>query len=117
MSVATEAPVLASKVSSIIQTLGLTQEEVGRIVDASARSISRWGSGAASPQRMTRQRLLELAYVADALSEVLPRDRANLWMLSPNRYLDHDSPAARVQSGQYKDVLGLIEGLAEGIVV
>lgn len=117
MSMPAETPVLASKVSSIIHNLGLTQEEVGDIVDASPRSISRWVAGTVAPQRMSKLRLMELAYVAEALSEILPRDHANLWMLSPNRLLEHDSPADRVHAGRYKDVLNLIEALADGIVV
>lgn len=117
MSMPAELPVLASKVSSIIDSLGLSQEEVGDIIDASPRTISRWIRGTVAPQRLNKQRLIELAYVAEAVTEILPRDHANIWMLSPNRLLDHDSPADRVHTGKYKDVLDLIEGLAEGIVV
>lgn len=114
---AIRAASLATKVSTIIENLGLTQEEVGQIVDASARSIARWSAGEVVPQRLNKQRLLELAYVADAVTEIMPRENANLWMLSPNRLLDHDTPADRVRAGQYKDVLDLIEALAEGVVV
>lgn len=114
---AASAAGLATKVSTIIENLGLTQEEVGQIVDASARSIARWSAGEVVPQRLNKQRLLELAYVADAVTEVMPRENANLWMLSPNRLLDHDTPADRVHAGRYKDVLDLIEALAEGVVV
>ncbi|MCK2028076.1 helix-turn-helix domain-containing protein [Microbacterium sp. SSW1-47] len=117
MSLPAGMPVLASKVSSIIDNLGLSQEEVGDIIDASPRTISRWITGTVAPQRLNKQRLIELAYVAEAVTEVLPRDQANVWMLSPNRLLDHESPADRVHAGRYKDVLDLIEGLAEGIVV
>ncbi|MBF4461228.1 DUF2384 domain-containing protein [Rathayibacter sp. VKM Ac-2878] len=108
---------LAAKVSTIIDGLGLSQAEVGQIVDASARSIARWSAGDVVPQRLNRQRLLELAYVAEAVTEVLPRDLANVWMMSPNRLLDHSSPADRIHAGGYKDVLALIEALAEGVVV
>lgn len=117
MSMPAEVPVLASKVSRIIDTLGLSQQEVGDIVDASPRTVSRWATGAVSPQRLNKQRLIELAYVAEAVTEILPRSHANIWILSPNRLLDHDSPAERVHAGRYKDVLDLIEALAEGVVV
>ena len=63
------ANALASTVSSAIERLGLTYEEVGGIVDASARSVARWTSGQVVPQRLNKQRLIELAYVADALAE------------------------------------------------
>jgi len=117
MSSATQAPVFADRVNSIVGSLGLSREELGSIVDASPRSIARWSAGKAAPQRLTKQRLLELAYVAEAVAEVIPRERANAWMLTPNRLLDHDSPASRIHLGGYKDVLDLIEALADGVVV
>ncbi|MEB3052101.1 antitoxin Xre/MbcA/ParS toxin-binding domain-containing protein [Mycolicibacter sp. MYC123] len=108
------ANALASTVSSAIEHLGLTYEEVGDIVDASARSVARWTSGQVVPQRLNKQRLIELAYVADALTEVLPRDQANVWMFSPNRLLTHSKPADLVRDGEYQRVLALIDAMAEG---
>ena len=63
------------------------------------------------------QRLVELAYVAEALTEVLPAEDANLWMFTPDRLLAHDTPATRIHDGGYKDVLDLIEAIADGVVV
>ena len=111
------ANALALTVSSAIERLGLTYEEVGDIVDASARSVARWTSGRVVPQRLNKQRLIELAYVADALAEVLPRDQANVWMFSPNRLLAHAKPADLVRDGEYQRVLALIDAMAEGIFV
>ena len=111
------ASALASTVSSAIERLGLTYEEVGDIVDASARSVARWTSGQVVPQRLNKQRLIELAYVADALAEVLPRDQANVWMFSPNRLLAHAKPADLVRDGEYQRVLALIDAMAQGIFV
>lgn len=111
------ASALAHKVTDLISTLGLTQDEIGEIVDASARSVSRWSNGEVVPQRLNKQRLIELAYVAEAVTQVLPREHANLWMFTPNRMLGHQTPAGRIREGQYKDVLDLIEALADGVVV
>jgi hypothetical protein len=86
-------------------------------VDASGRSVARWANGEVVPQRLNKQRLIELAYVAEAVAHVIPPDHANLWMFTPNRMLGHDTPATRVRSGQYKSVLDLIEAIADGIVV
>ncbi len=108
---------LASKVTDLTAGLGLTQEQIGQIVDASARSVSRWSAGEVVPQRLNRQRLIELAYVAEAATEILPRDAANDWMFTPNRMLDHDTPAARIHDGGYKDVMDLIEAIADGVVM
>lgn len=111
------SPAVARKVSDIVGLLGLTQEEVGSIVDVSARSIARWNAGTVVPQRLNKQRLLELAYVAQAVAEVIPSDQAGTWLFTPNRLLGHDSPADRIHSGQYRDVLNLVDALAEGVVV
>lgn len=110
------AGALAHKVAELTASAALSYEDIGRIVDASARSVARWHSGDVVPQRLNKQRLVELAYVAEALQEVLePRD-ANLWIFSPNRALQHDTPADRIRAGEYKVVLDLIEAMADGVV-
>lgn len=108
---------VANKISTITGSTSLTHDEIGTIVEASPRSVSRWSSGASEPQKLSRQRLLELAYVAEELRSVLRSEDANLWIMSPNRLLGGDSPAQRIQKGDFKSVVGLIEALADGIVV
>lgn len=108
---------LARKVTDLTDRLGLTQDQVGQIVDASPRSVSRWSAGEVVPQRLNRQRLVELAYVAEAATEVMPREAANEWMFTPNRMLAHDTPASRIHDGDYKDVMDLIEAIADGVVM
>lgn len=109
------AGALAQKVSGAMHDLGLTDDEVGSIVDASGRSVARWAAGEVVPQRLNKQRLLELAYVADALAEILPREHANVWLFTPHRRLDHEKPADLLQQGRYREVLNLIEAMAEGV--
>ena len=108
---------LTHRVTDLIDTLGLTYDEIGQIVDASGRSVARWSSGEVVPQRLNKQRLIELAYVAEQVTVVLPRDKANLWIFSPNRLLNHDTPAQRIRAGHFRDVLDLIEAMADGVVV
>jgi len=108
---------VANKLGVITETMHLTYDEIGQIVDASARSVSRWNHGNAEPQKLARQRLLELAYVADELRDVLRPEDANLWIFSPNRLLGGDTPAQRISTGEFRSVVGVIEALADGIVV
>jgi len=65
---------------------------------------------------MTRQRLLELVYVGEQLSRVLRPEDANLWIFSRNPLLDGDTPAERIERGDFRAVLAVIEALAEGVV-
>lgn len=108
---------LAAKVHELTDDLHMSQGEVGEIVGTSGRTVARWSAGDVAPQPGARRRLLELRYVADAVSEVIRPDDVNLWIFEPNKLLDGDSPAERIRNGQYKDVLAVIEALAEGVVV
>jgi hypothetical protein len=47
----------------------------------------------------------------------LTQEEANVWMFTPNRLLGRDTPAERIEAGAYKDVLHLIEAVADGVVV
>lgn len=107
---------IATRVNSLSRTLALTQEDVGRLLNASPRAVSRWKAGESVPQKLTRQRLLELVYVGDQLAKVLRSEDANLWIFSPNELLDGDSPAERIERGDFKSVLAVIEALAEGVI-
>jgi transcriptional regulator with XRE-family HTH domain len=113
----TMATALATKLHEINDTLALSQEDIASIVGSTARSVSRWASDEAVPQRLSRQRLIELAYVAEAVAGVLKRSDANLWLMSPNRLLDHDRPADRIHAGDYRSVLALLDALGDGIAV
>lgn len=108
---------LAHRVETLIDNLGLTHDEIGQIVDASGRSVARWYNGEVVPQKLNKQRLIELAYIAEQAAQVLPRDEANLWIFTPNRFLGHSSPADMIRAGEYRKVLDLIEAVADGVVV
>jgi hypothetical protein len=111
------ATALAAKLHLITDTLALPREDVASIVGSTPRSVSRWLSEDAAPQRLSRQRLIELAYVAEAVSEVMDPEDANIWLMSPNRLLNHDSPAKRIREGDFRSVLAVLDALADGIVV
>ena len=73
--------------------------------------------GHCTPQREARQRLLELAYVAEQAAAVIQPTDLSLWLFTPNHLLDHDSPADRIAAGDYRSVVALLEALADGITV
>lgn len=109
---------IAARVRGLNDTVQLTQSEVARIVGASPRTVARWAAGTAVPQPEARDRLLQLNYVATQLVELLgltPGD-ANVWIFEPNQFLEADTPAERLATGDFRSVLALIEGLADGVV-
>lgn len=109
---------IALRVRNLGERAHLSQDDVGRIVGVAPRTVARWVAGEASPQQSAKERLLELAYVAEQLVEVLglsPED-ANLWIFAPNRLLGGGKPSELIGGGEYRRVLDLIEALADGIV-
>ena len=106
------------KVRDLGERAHLSQDDVGRIVGVAPRTVARWVAGDALPHQSAKERLLELAYVAEQLIEVLglsPQD-ANLWIFTPNRYLGGSKPSDRIRDSDYRQVLDLIEALADGVV-
>ena len=108
---------IASRVRSLSRTLALTQEDMGRLLKASPRAVNRWRTGESVPQKLTKQRLLELVYIGEQLAKVLKPDDANLWIFSRNDLLDGDTPAERIERGDFRSVLAVIEALSEGVVM
>ena len=110
---------ISQRVQGLAVDAGLTQTEVARIVGTSVRTVARWAAGEVDPQPDARDRLLKLNYVAKQLVDTLglPPGDANVWLFEPNRLLGGDSPADRLTADDFRSVLGLIEALADGIVV
>lgn len=61
--------------------------------------------------------MVELAYVAAAVAEVLPPEDVDVWMFTPSRALDHETPADRIRNGDFRSVLALIDSMADGVVM
>ncbi len=114
---ASQAMAIAGRLQALQANACLTQDQVGQIVGATARTVSRWEHGDAVPQPGSRQRLIELGYVAEELAGVMKAEDRGLWLFTPNRLLDHDSPAERIAEGDYRSVVSLIQALADGVVV
>lgn len=111
------ASTIATKVKDVSGKLALSQAELGEIVGTSARTVARWSSGKAEPQREAKTRLLELVFVGERLAGILKPEAANVWIFSPNGLLNADTPAERIRAGDFRTVLALIEALADGVVV
>ena len=106
-----------AKVKQLAEDVGVYEVDVAHAFGVQTRSVQRWWSGEVRPTSERERRLREFAYVLEELVKVLKPDAAREWLMSPNRELDHDSPAERVAAGDYRRVLDLIDALAEGVFV
>ncbi len=109
--------VYAQRISRIQKAARLSQNDVAEVVGASARTVARWAAGANAPRGAARQRLLDLAAVADQVGKVMTADAAAAWMHEPNPLLKHQRPVDLIAAGRYKEVLDLVDAIADGVFV
>ena len=108
---------LAERLGQVATEVHLDQADLARILNASPRTVARWLQSETVPRRDTRERILELVAVLHALSKTVHGQTAYDWLFSPIPALDHRKPADLLAEGRYREVLGAIDALAEGVFV
>lgn len=108
--------VLVEKLERASSKLDMDQTEIARAIDANPRTVARWLQGT-EPRPDARERLLELIAVLERLSGVLQPDAGHDWLFTPNPLLDNHKPVDLLRDRQYRDVLGAIDAMAEGVYV
>lgn len=88
--------------------------EIGEIVGAGERSIQKWAAGTARPEGTKRDRLLELQYVIEELSDVYRPEGVDIWLHSRQRALQDRRPLDVLKAGEFQTVLKLVQRLAGG---
>lgn len=108
---------LAGRLEHASEQVELDQSDLARVLDTNPRTVARWLHRQASPRPDSRERVLELLAVLDQLSGVLQAHAAHDWLFSPNPMLDHHKPVDLLREGGYRQVLGAIDAMAEGVFV
>ncbi len=111
------AGAVATRLDSIKAKAGIRSREVAEMVGATPQTVSRWLQGHVEPQPAHLNRLLTLEWLTSELAEFYDREESRLWIYSPHRLLEGETPAARIQNGRIDDVLALIEQLKTGAYV
>jgi putative toxin-antitoxin system antitoxin component (TIGR02293 family) len=109
--------VLAEKLEVASSKLEMDQAEIARAIDANPRTVARWLQGDTEPRPDARERLLELIAVLERLSGVLQPDAGHDWLFTPNPLLDNHKPVDLLRDREYRQVLGAIDAMAEGVYV
>jgi hypothetical protein len=102
-------------VAQIRGAFGLSRERMGRLLDASAKSIERWEKDRALPaSEGQRQTLGHLAEIADLGRAVFTEDGFRRFLATPLPALNGRSALATIEVGESERVLSLLAGLYEG---
>lgn len=106
---------LAHPLDEIRTNLGVNSREIAALLDASPSTVSRWESGAVSPDRKRLEPILQLRYVAERLAAFFPPEQARIWLYSPNSQLEGlESPASLIERGRLIEVLDLVNSIETG---
>lgn len=108
---------LAERLEKLVEQTDLDQVEVARVLGTSPRTVSRWLRAEAAPRREARERLLEVLAVLERLSATLRPEPAHDWLFTPNPMLDYRKPADLLGEGRFREVIGAIDALGEGVFV
>ena len=106
---------LPQKLEHASSLIELDQADIARVLDANPRTVARWMQGDTEPRPDARERLLELIAVLERLSGVLKPAAAHDWLFTPNPLLEHHKPVDLLREREYRQVLGAIDALAEGV--
>jgi len=87
------------------------------VLGASPRTVARWLQHDVRPRPQARERLLEFLAVLEHLSKTLQPQAAHDWLFTPNPLLSYHKPADLLREGRYRDLLGAIDQLAEGVFI
>jgi len=88
-----------------LTSVGLTQEDVGRAVAVSRRSVAGWASGETVPRGLRIEKLLDLRDVVERLREVYAPEGVEIWLHARNRNLDRKRPVELLAEGRLDEVI------------
>lgn len=102
-------------VADLRETLGISRERLGRVLDVSARTIQRWEDNDQLPSnRWVRGVLIELARIVDLGQEVFTPEGLQAVMTKPQPVFDNRSALELVENGEGERVFGQFALTYEG---
>ena len=105
---------VAQRLDSITSKTGVREREMAELLGTTAQTVHRWRKAQADPQSTHLRRILDLAFVAEELSELYEPDEARVWLYSRNRLLGGQRPVELISKGDVDTVLQVIAVLKDG---
>jgi len=119
VSPATALQIAPSQIlAHLIEDLGLEQRDLRAIFDVEQRSLDKWSSGEALPQKGARRRLNELNQLQEHLGETFSSwEGARAWLHASSRYLAGLTPLQVLRAGdtEHASSVELVEEALEAL--
>ena len=97
------------------RSLGVTQQEMQRLVGISVRTISDIETGRKSPTRENARRFREIARLRRELAVIIVPEAVDKWLHTPNNYFDGASPLELIERGEADRIWKLIWRIQDGV--
>jgi len=97
------------------RSLGLTQQEMQRLVGISVRTISDIETGRKSPTRENARRFCEIARLRRELAVIIVPEAVDKWLHTPNDYFDGASPLELIERGEADRIWKLVWRIQDGV--
>lgn len=108
----------AQALTLLREELGLTDAELGAVLGAAPRTLTRWRAGLAHPQHAARAGLVRLLRLRERLQATFRGPAsARGWLHLPNPYLGELTPAEALRAGRLDRVEAALGVFAEGMVI
>lgn len=108
---------IAGRLKQIQSKAGVTAKEVSRLLKTSQETVSRWNTGKTEPQPRNRDDILRLEWLVSELAELYPPQEAKLWLFSPHKLLNGETPADAIANDRMEEVLTIIAQLKDGAYI
>ncbi len=108
---------IAVRLREILTKGGVTAREVSKLLNTTPETVSRWNTGKTEPQPSSRDEILRLEWMISQLAELYPPQEAKLWLFSPHKQLEGETPADAIAEGKMEDVLKIIAQLKDGAFI
>jgi transcriptional regulator with XRE-family HTH domain len=89
---ATKVTTSVDEIQILRETLGLSRENLARLLEVSLHTISRWESGVGEPSALAVRELRRWLKVLDRLDQVFKPKGIARWFHAPNKILNNKTP-------------------------
>jgi transcriptional regulator with XRE-family HTH domain len=105
---------LYARIVEDVRETALTTEELASITGVAERQVYNWASGTSRPRGSNRDRLLEVHYIVERLSDVYEPEGVDIWLHGRNAELGSERPIDLLRANRFEPVVHAVERLRTG---
>ena len=102
------------KIKALRQLLGLSQEELARILGCSTRSVAGW-EAADDVGQANQKRVVEIDRLGKALAQLLPPDDHGQWLRTHNPAFENRTPIEVIAAGESDRLWRMVHQINAGV--